>query len=111
MVTDTSITKHMKRLPILLTIILILTSCLDESILSTKTSKYEIHYTTSDGQPVYIHYKLLSGFGHVVVSNTYENGLGIIKFKEGVESIGCFEGDGQTDAIDDRPKIDLVGIV
>ena len=77
----------MKRLPILLTIILILTSCLDESIFGTKTSKYEIHYTTSDGQPVYIHYKLMSGFGHVVVSNTYENGLGIIKFKEGVESI------------------------
>ena len=64
----------MKRLPILLAITLLLTSCWDDSIFGTKTSKYEIHYTTSDGEPVHIQYKLLSGFGHVVVSNTYEMG-------------------------------------
>lgn len=46
----------------------------------------EIHYTSIDGNIV-TPYKT-NGFGANIVSNTYENGQGVITFDEPVTSIG-----------------------
>ena len=41
----------------------------------------EIWYTTTDGNTIYILDKYLDSFGAEFISNTYENGKGVLKFQ------------------------------
>lgn len=53
---------------------------------STPIPTDEIHYTSSDGEIIEPEYGAFGG--GTIVSNTYENGIGIIKFDEPVTSLG-----------------------
>ena len=46
----------------------------------------EIWYTSSDGNP--ISPKISNEFGATIISNTYSNGKGVIKFDNSVTTIG-----------------------
>ena len=56
----------------------------------------EIWYTTTDGNPISIAYQ--NYFGSAFVSNTYENGRGIIKFNGPITDIPYYTASKQTRA-------------